>query len=168
MVFVGVLAFVPAKETTCRDGWHSPSIGRAGACSHHGGVDRSWGLRTWLLILGLPAGWWVGAQIPKGLESIHEKGKAKDRQRTIDQYDAQLKEQKRSIEARLQNRELMDRAECPKCSMPLSIGILHRGRDAGEVTLRCSDWMKCDFKKVLLPGRDFVGSIEGTSTDLAP
>lgn len=24
--------------TTCRDGWHSPSIGRRGACSHYGGV----------------------------------------------------------------------------------------------------------------------------------
>lgn len=23
----------------CEDGWHSPSIGRQGACSHHGGVD---------------------------------------------------------------------------------------------------------------------------------
>lgn len=23
---------------TCVDGWHSPSIGRQGACSHHGGV----------------------------------------------------------------------------------------------------------------------------------
>ncbi|PWR23230.1 hypothetical protein [Zavarzinia compransoris] len=23
----------------CRDGWNSPSIGAAGACSHHGGVD---------------------------------------------------------------------------------------------------------------------------------
>ncbi|MFF2852674.1 hypothetical protein ACFVT5_41235 [Streptomyces sp. NPDC058001] len=26
------------KSTTCRDGWDSPSIGRPGACSHHGGV----------------------------------------------------------------------------------------------------------------------------------
>lgn len=25
-------------ETTCRSGWASPSIGRSGACSHHGGV----------------------------------------------------------------------------------------------------------------------------------
>ena len=24
--------------TTCADGWHSPSIGRRGACSHHGGI----------------------------------------------------------------------------------------------------------------------------------
>ncbi len=23
----------------CEDGWHSPSIGRQGACSHHGGVN---------------------------------------------------------------------------------------------------------------------------------
>ncbi len=24
---------------TCRDGWASSSIGRSGACSHHGGVS---------------------------------------------------------------------------------------------------------------------------------
>jgi hypothetical protein len=24
---------------TCSDGWHSPSIGKRGACSHHGGVS---------------------------------------------------------------------------------------------------------------------------------
>lgn len=29
--------------TTCNDGWHSVSIGSRGACSHHGGVDRSHG-----------------------------------------------------------------------------------------------------------------------------
>lgn len=27
---------------TCRDGWSSNSIGRRGACSHHGGVVRRW------------------------------------------------------------------------------------------------------------------------------
>lgn len=27
---------------TCRDGWRSGSIGRRGACSHHGGVVRRW------------------------------------------------------------------------------------------------------------------------------
>ena len=30
-------------ETTCRDGWHSASIGLRGACSHHGGVSGVWG-----------------------------------------------------------------------------------------------------------------------------
>ncbi|NSL20576.1 hypothetical protein [Agrobacterium tumefaciens] len=27
----------------CKDGWHSSSIGRSGACSHHGGVRHGWG-----------------------------------------------------------------------------------------------------------------------------
>ncbi|MEJ8662324.1 hypothetical protein [Streptomyces sp. MS1.AVA.4] len=26
------------QDTVCADGWDSPSIGRRGACSHHGGV----------------------------------------------------------------------------------------------------------------------------------
>lgn len=31
-----------APERTCKDGWKSPSIGRQGACSHHGGVGGDW------------------------------------------------------------------------------------------------------------------------------
>src|SRR5260370_22332807 len=27
--------------TTCNDGWHSPSIGKQGACSWHGGVNNT-------------------------------------------------------------------------------------------------------------------------------
>lgn len=27
------------SDLQCADGWASPSIGRQGACSHHGGVD---------------------------------------------------------------------------------------------------------------------------------
>jgi Topoisomerase DNA binding C4 zinc finger len=46
---VGILALVAmtaiARQflgpVTCRDGWQSQSIGRRGACSWHGGVDRS-------------------------------------------------------------------------------------------------------------------------------
>jgi hypothetical protein len=48
---VGLLAFLLSLfvmsglvgPATCVDGWHSPSIGRPGACSWHGGVDRSSG-----------------------------------------------------------------------------------------------------------------------------
>jgi hypothetical protein len=43
------LQFLP--EVRCADGWASPSIGRQGACSHHGGVR---GNGTWLVVfLGL-------------------------------------------------------------------------------------------------------------------
>lgn len=44
---IGFLAFLFMLPTslivvgpvTCSDGWHSPSIGKQGACSWHGGVD---------------------------------------------------------------------------------------------------------------------------------
>ncbi|RSV14652.1 hypothetical protein CA235_11275 [Sphingomonas sp. ABOLF] len=39
--------------TTCRDGWASSSIGSRGACSHHGGVDRSGD--AWAKLLIAPA-----------------------------------------------------------------------------------------------------------------
>jgi hypothetical protein len=40
-LFVGFHVNVPAEQPlVCVDGWKSPSIGRQGACSSHGGVDR--------------------------------------------------------------------------------------------------------------------------------
>jgi len=36
-VFLFAMILVP--EAVCSDGWASPSIGRQGACSHHGGVS---------------------------------------------------------------------------------------------------------------------------------
>ncbi|TPJ38550.1 hypothetical protein [Mesorhizobium sp. B2-6-5] len=45
-------------ETTCSDGAHSSSIGRRGACSHHGGVGMRGG--TIPLVLSLAGGLFVG------------------------------------------------------------------------------------------------------------
>jgi len=36
-----LLHFLIGPPTTCNDGWHSPSIGRQGACSWHGGVNNT-------------------------------------------------------------------------------------------------------------------------------
>lgn len=37
---------------TCRDGWHSSSIGKRGACSHHGGVKNSSSVFFLLALIG--------------------------------------------------------------------------------------------------------------------
>ena len=50
-IIVGICVFVAMRivlgvfvgQTTCQDGWQSPSIGRQGACSHHHGVAGNWG-----------------------------------------------------------------------------------------------------------------------------
>ena len=47
-IFYAVLAFVISSviigvllpELACMDGWNSSSVGKSGACSHHGGVNR--------------------------------------------------------------------------------------------------------------------------------
>jgi hypothetical protein len=47
--------FIP---TTCRDGWHSLSIGRRGACSWHGGVtDNGKGILS--VVFGVTAGFGI-------------------------------------------------------------------------------------------------------------
>ena len=48
-----VLGRLLGSPVTCRDGWHSPAIGKRGACSHHGGVDRSGGSLIFLVSLGI-------------------------------------------------------------------------------------------------------------------
>src|SRR5688572_1014016 len=45
----------------CEDGWKSSSIGRPGACSHHGGVDRS--ASGLALIVSLLVGGVVGGRL---------------------------------------------------------------------------------------------------------
>ena len=53
-VFIFSLCLKP--EATCKDGWKSPSIGRPGACSHHGGVD----YKTEYPFIGLIIGIYLG------------------------------------------------------------------------------------------------------------
>jgi hypothetical protein len=53
--------FGPAK---CRDGWASPSIGKQGACSSHGGVGGDPGPTT-AIIFGV-FGWFLGKRISTG------------------------------------------------------------------------------------------------------
>lgn len=45
-------------DPTCWDGWVSSSIGKQGACSHHGGVNKTAGTLAWLvsIIFGLVLG----------------------------------------------------------------------------------------------------------------
>jgi hypothetical protein len=54
-------AVVPFQgNATCRDGWHSSAIGRRGACSHHGGVDRPF---PFAFIAGAVVGIFSGVKI---------------------------------------------------------------------------------------------------------
>ncbi len=52
-----------AGATTCQDGWQSPSIGSRGACSYHGGVDRTkFGIVFFVSASAGIAIWWLLAR----------------------------------------------------------------------------------------------------------
>ena len=61
-VFITLSFLLPSA--TCQDGWKSGSIGRSGACSYHGGVDRSMsGMRFWLSLgVAIAAGFYIRRQ----------------------------------------------------------------------------------------------------------
>lgn len=42
-VLTAIVVRYMSGPPVCSDGWHSSSIGRSGACSHHGGVRHGWG-----------------------------------------------------------------------------------------------------------------------------
>lgn len=75
LIISGLLDFL--IPTTCRDGWHSPSIGLRGACSWHGGVyDHGKGAIALLLSIGaaLCVGLWrKGIEEKKAKEQRTEK-----------------------------------------------------------------------------------------------
>jgi hypothetical protein len=53
VIVIGFIAITPGPR--CRDGYSSESIGSQGACSHHGGVDRTWSSVGALMLLYGPA-----------------------------------------------------------------------------------------------------------------
>src|SRR5436190_20034704 len=61
----GMSLFLGAGGGGCSDGWASPSIGRQGACSHHGGADKSGAV---IATIGLFAGVYAGAWVAKKLD----------------------------------------------------------------------------------------------------
>lgn len=72
VICFGVLALLPGA--TCRDGWKSNSIGRSGACSHHGGVGGNvWSIPA--LILGILGGVFVTSVLDRKKRSMESKEK---------------------------------------------------------------------------------------------
>lgn len=65
VIFLALLSlldlFIPSPH--CRDGWQSHSIGRPGACSHHGGVERNHFLSNFAFIISAFVGFAAGTTI---------------------------------------------------------------------------------------------------------
>ena len=108
----------PGDAPRCRDGWASPSIGQAGACSHHGGVDRTVDWRVLpISVIAILAG--------AGVVSLTR------------QPDRPL------AKARPVAAEYEQEPRCPACGSNMKLRIAKRGKNAGEYFLGCDRYPQC-------------------------
>ena len=124
----------------CRDGWHSPSIGHRGACSHHGGVGgASW--QGWLaLILSVGGGIVAGRMV-----------KRNERNDRLDETQSAVAAQQRAIanEQAYRDHPIKWNAPpttspaCPTCGGTMRLRTAKRGRSAGSSFWGCTKYPRC-------------------------
>jgi hypothetical protein len=113
-----------AGPVTCKDGWASPSIGRQGACSWHGGVDRTrQNLAFWgSVLLGFVAYELINVKTIIGTTKISGEPHSAENE----DNSAKPKE-----------------PACPLCGKPMVPRLAKRGRNRGNLFFGCSRYPAC-------------------------
>ena len=104
---------------TCRDGWPSPSIGRQGACSHHGGVERG---REWILLPVGTVAIFAGMGVYRMLAPGPVVPVASVRPVSVEEQGP---------------------PRCPGCGGMMRVRVARRGRRVGKRFWGCRRWPTC-------------------------
>jgi hypothetical protein len=138
---VGIIAFFVALitissfmgPTRCKSGWASASIGRRGACSHHGGVDHTPGtlLALGSLGIGLAAGM-MKAKYDERRSRKHEDPIERPTRRRSSFEASSAKWQKQGDTDAILVRPPGAGTECPRCGTTMR-AIAQDGR----IVLKC-------------------------------
>jgi hypothetical protein len=139
-VLIGVnLLLGPA---TCNDGWHSSSIGKQGACSHHGGVARWKGSVAAILALiaGGSAGW-----------NLYQKAEAEEATRRAEAgAQASTVRQAYAVEQAKRYDESGGLEGAPACNLCGALMMKRRakrGKRSGSLFWGCSNYPRCKGTK---------------------
>ena len=129
-VGITLFAFFIAIQgpASCRDGWHSPSIGRRGACSHHGGVASS--PLLFELMLSILAGWAAGVLRNRPLERRRERRRLAERRAAHERIEAEIKAKAQA-----------DGIACPLCGFPLRMRRM--GKSKRGYFMGCTRYPVC-------------------------
>ena len=113
--------------TRCSDGWASPSIGKQGACSHHGGVNRA--PQSAVFMVSILGG--VIAAIFVGNNSDNRS-------------DQNKRHPDRSHPSSRGTREIDHSGpNCPICGSGMVSRVARKGRHQGQEFYGCSKFPRC-------------------------
>ncbi|GEM_PF-1499385 len=128
---------------TCNSGWKSPSIGRSGACSHHGGVA-GWKGSLPILLSGGVAFWFFISFSPKSTPlrvtitpSELPSGTNSTQPATLLTPNSERKSQ--------------NIVTCPRCSSLMSLRTAKKGRNSGSKFWGCSKYPRCKGTRPYTP-----------------
>ena len=123
------------RPARCRDGWASPSIGRPGACSWHGGVV---GGGSWTVpgaLLAAVAAFSLTVRLTSRPAPPTEKPPASAPPVSVPRPPSGGYVPPRSAQA--------GEVPCPRCGGAMVVRIARRGRNRGRAFLGCAGFPKC-------------------------
>jgi len=123
VVFVVLMKLLPPIR--CNDGTSSSSIGKQGACSHHGGVS-SWQPTVAFLVSSAATAWYLNFIKNK----IHSNSET---ERTAPPV----------TEPKPQRRKRRTLTKCPKCKSSMVLRTAQQGRNTGGKFWGCSRYPLC-------------------------
>ena len=128
---------------TCSSGWKSPSIGRQGACSHHGGVA-GWKSTLPILVSGGAAVLFYIAFSPKSA------GPSVSPRAPQAPIPPNINQPVRPPVPRTP-RTQKNQTRCPKCNAPMALRTARRGRDSGSKFWGCKKYPRCKGTRSYVP-----------------
>lgn len=135
---------------TCSSGWASPSIGKSGACSSHGGVAKWKGILP--LILSGFAAFWIYGRLERHEKKLPEKREQYkspqlspiDRNETVEIIS-------KSSPAPKPTKKSSAAVKCPKCNGRMALRTAKQGANKGQKFWGCSKFPRCKGTKAYVP-----------------
>lgn len=115
-------------DTVCNDGWASPSIGKQGACSHHGGVNK---LPGYLVMIVSVFGGFMAGSYYSGIQS---------RSHHPSRVDGTFRPEENETQTTTHH---STDVSCPICGSSMVERVARKGRYQGNHFYGCSRYPSC-------------------------
>jgi hypothetical protein len=124
----------------CVDGWQSPSIGRSGACSHHGGVNNGGPMVP--LVSGVVA-YVVGRTLNKYLARPTHQDQHLSRAQSLTSQVRPHEPALPVLSHKTRLRSPPRQPRCPRCNGAMRRRLARRGPNSGNAFLGCALYPSC-------------------------